>query len=435
MIARAGIRGVGLALASVGLLAAVVAPAAGEPAVSGEFPVPGIASNNKLVAGPEGNMWLTVNEGGKDVAEVTPDGTVTEYDLDAVTASGIAVGPENRIWITRNGGVISFDPSNPEVTKDPTAIVAIGTQHSIVLGPDGNLWVATNDNLVKVPPAAPATAEAIPVAGLAPKDIDVAGANLVIADFGRILAYTTAGNQVGNFKVSGQAQGVAGNPDGQYAFTQPVNAPKEIGLLSPTASPVVLSAEGTDPFGIALGADGAYWSAEFISDGVTRMTADGQLSNLPGFAKTSGPRQISAGPGNTLWVILEQNKKVGRISGVEAEVAPGPPIPTVAPRTRIKAGPKRAVKTRKKAARVRFKFRSPDAGATFQCRLRQLAKKQKAKAAKRPKRARWGGCKSPRRYRLEPGRYRFEVRAVLAGAKDRTPAKRGFRVVRIGSKR
>lgn len=430
MFVRRTIRTLLLALAALCIGAA---PALAAPFVSAEFDVPGLGSNNKLAQGSDGNMWVTLDGVGRDVARITPAGEVKEFNLEAITPSGIAVGPGGRLWITRNGGVTSFDPISPETTKDPTEIALIGTEHSIVLGPDGNLWVATTDKLVKVPPAAPATATEVPLAGLRPKDIDVAGGLLVVASLEHIYAVNTAGVVVGDQKVSGQAQGVAGGPSSQYAFTQPVNSPKEIGLLSPVAAPWILPAEGTDPFGIALGADGAYWSPEFITDGLMRLTTTGQLSFLPGFVKESGPRQIAAGPGNTLWVTLETTDKVGRVSGVEAEPPPLPPPPLpiakVRPRTRITGGPKGRVTTRGKVKRLRFRFRSPDAGARFQCRLKQVPRKKARKGFRSPK---FRGCKSPRVYLLKPGRYRFEVRALInGGLRDRTPAKRNFRVVRI----
>lgn len=415
-------------------LAVCATPAAAVPVVDGEFDVPGLGSNNKLVQGPDGNMWVTLDGAARDVARITPAGEVKEFNLGALNPLGITVGPEGLIWIARNGGVVSFDPADPEGTKKDTAVALVGTTPSIVLGPDGNLWATNEDKLAKIPPANPAAATEVPVPGLSQaKAIDAAGALIVVAGFEHIFAVSTAGAVVGDQKISGQAQGVGGNPNGQYAFTQPVETPKEIGLLSPTAAPIILSAEGTDPFGIALAADGAYWSPEFISDGLMRMTADGQLSALAGFAKESGPRQIAAGPGNTLWVTLETTKKVGRVSGVDPALAPilAPSPNVVVPRTNIRKGPKGKVTTKHKRARVSFRFGSPDAGARFQCRVKRLPK-QGTRKAMASKAAKFKGCKSPRSYRLKPGRYRFEVRAVLAGVPDRTPAKRSFRVVRAG---
>jgi streptogramin lyase len=191
-----------------GLLALVAAaPATAAPAVSGEFSVPGLGSNNKLVEGPDGNMWVTTGGGGKDVARITPAGEVKEFNLEAVTPSGIAVGPEGKLWITRNGAVISFSPADPEGSKTLFAIAEIGTQHSIVRGPDNNLWVATNDKVLRIPPSDPTKFTKFEFPGLAPKDIDTAGSLLVIADFKRILALNTAGAVADEHKILNQSQG------------------------------------------------------------------------------------------------------------------------------------------------------------------------------------------------------------------------------------
>lgn len=422
-------------LLALGALALLAAPALAAPAVSGEFDVPGLGSNNKLVQGPDNNMWLTTGGGGgKEVAKVTPEGVVTEYDIEAVTPLGITVA-DGLIWVARNGGLVSFNPADPEGTKQVFNVGQIGTDPSVVLGPDGNLWVASTDKLAKVPPANPAGATEVPVTGLkTPKDVDVAGSLIVIAASEHIFAVDLAGNVVGDQKVAGQAQGVGGNPNGQYAFTQPVNTPKEIGLLAPGAAPIVRSAEGTDPFGITLGADGAYWSPEFISDGLSRITADGTVSGITGFAKNSAPRQIAAGPGNTLWVTLEMTKKIGRVSGLEPPLGPPPPPPpTAKPQTQLKKGPKGKVKTKGRKAKVSFKFASTDKAATFQCRIVKVKKKGAKKSATAAKAPAFKGCKSPKKYTLKPGKYRFEVRAVNAAGADPTPAKRSFRVVRVAS--
>jgi virginiamycin B lyase len=429
------------ALAVLGtLLAALLAaaPAFAAPAVTGEFDVPGLGNNNKLVQGPDGNIWVTLNGGtGKDVAKITPAGVVTEYDLEAVTASGITVGPEGRLWITRNGGIISFEPGNPEGTKELTDIATIGTSHSIVLGPDNNLWVATNDLVLRIPPGSggkPGTPDGILVGGLVPKDIDVAGSLLVVADFAgsRVLTFTTDGKG-DEHKVGGGVQGVAGNPNGQYAFSQPTAEPREFGLFAPGAAPIITPIPGKDPFGVALGSDGAYWAPEFNSDGLLRMTATGAVTGLPGFAKGSAPRQIAAGPDNTLWVTLETTKKVGRVSGLEPPVAPALPLPPPikVPETKIDKGPKGRVLAKAKKARIKFRFSSPDAGASFECRMVRVTPK-KAKASKVIAMA---PCKSPKKYALKPGTYRFEVAAVLGGVADPTPAKRTLRVVRVVEKR
>ncbi|HVY96964.1 MAG TPA: hypothetical protein VHA54_08405 [Solirubrobacterales bacterium] len=132
--------------------------------------------------------------------------------------------------------------------------------------------------------------------------------------------------------------------------------------------------------------------------------------------------------------------KVARVSGVEPPPAPpappssGPgPIHTgpgpVLPETKILG---KTVATAGHKARVTFRFSSPQAGSSFECRVVRLAQKkpkQKGKAkASRAGAPPFRACSSPRAYRLGPGRYRFEVRAVLGGVADPSPASRSFRV-------
>jgi streptogramin lyase len=418
------------------LLVAVlgVAPAAAAPVVDGEFTIPGgIDGNNKIAAGPDGNVWLTLPAGAtNDVAKIIPSGEVTEFDLEATNPLGITAGPDDLLWITRNGGVTRFSPADPVGTKDPIEVTEIVGNHAIVTGPDGNLWVATDSNLVKIPPDEPATKkEVIPVAGLSPKDIDVAGSLLVVADQNRIATFTTGAVQ-NDYETPGElsTQGVAGSPAGQIAFTDPLATPQAVGLITPP-NPAQITALSGDPFGVTFGSDGAFWIAQTASHTLTRLTPENQTTTLTGFDAQLGPRQIAAGPGNTLWVTMEDfeskeiPEKVARVSGVEE---PGVPIAGTVPETRIVKGPKKRVKTKRKRARLRFVFNSPSKGAKFECALLKLKKRKKGKPAPKP---RFKPCKSPKRYRLKPGRYRFLVRAVLNGVPDPTPAKRTFRVVRI----
>ena len=419
----------GLAIAAV-----FVAPAAAVPVVDGEFPVSGLSSNNKLAAGPDGNVWITVDDATNDVAKITPSGMVEEFDLEATNPQGITAGPENSLWITRNGGVTKFSPSDPENSKDPTDIIEVLNFHSIVLGPDGNLWVATDNRLYKIPPGDPENETSFEVGGLSPRDIDAAGSLLAVSDFGgRVVTATTDPVPVvTDYPLKGGSQGVAGGPGGQIAFTQQAQTPTEFGLFTPPGPPVGIPSPETDPFGVAFGPDGAYWVAQFATDSLSRLATDGQTSSLGAFAAPGGPRQIAAGPGNTLWVTIEDPEndpdKVARVSGVDPPAAI--PISGVQakPQTRIVKGPKKKVRTKRKRARVKFRFNSPDAGARFECALVKVKNHRKGKPAPKPK---FKGCQSPKAYRLKPGRYRFLVRAVLNGVADPSPARRVFRVIRI----
>lgn len=408
------------------------ASAAAAPAVNGVFPLDTLGVNNKIVAGSDGNMWVTLSV-GKDVARIAPDGQIQEFDLDGVEsdAQGIAPGPDGNLWVPTINEVTKFAPGNPEGTDETFTIATIAGEGQIVAGPDGSLWVASKDNIDRFNPANPEVdKQNFPAAGLSPKDIDVAGSLIVVADANaRVATFTTAGNQV-NFTLKGNPQGVAGGPNGQIAFSQQSVEPEEVGRIDPPNQAVGHEIDG-DPFGVALGPDGAYWIARSAKAELIRMTTTGEVTTLPGLPEKYFPRQVAGGPGGTVWVTMEipgENiAAVARVTGVESPATkpppPPPPPPLAAPQTKIGKGPKKVVKTRKQKAKVKFVFSSPTAGVSFQCALTKLNGKRVKLSFK--------GCKSPKRYKLVPGRYRFQVRAVSGGVPDPTPAARKFKIVRI----
>lgn len=402
--------------ASVSLsLVAMAAPAAqAAPKVDGEFTVTGVGTNNQITRGPDGNIWVTLDSMTADLAKITPNGQVTEYDNGEIN-NGTGVGitaAANSLWVTKPNGIVKIDPQTP-TQGTSTTIAAIADPRIIVRGPDGNLWTASGDKVVRIPPGNPADFATFDNTGvMAARAIAAAGdGTLWVADFGgqQVVNVTTAG--VGTaYPAGGGVQGVWGGPGNQVAFTQQGTNPYYIGRLAPGGTPQKRLVPNMDPFGVTFGADNAYWVALFATDRLGRLTPQGAFSQLGGFTGDAGPRQITTGPNNTLWVTLDNSNKIGRITGVRAQP----------PRTTITKRPKAVV--RKKAARkatVRFRFRSDTAGARFQCRL---AKKGRSGA-------KWRGCSSPKTYKLGRGRYTFKVRARANGLTDASPAVDRFRVV------
>jgi streptogramin lyase len=439
-----------LTVAVVLAAALVWVPAAGAvPTFSGAFKLPAggkISANNKIIAGPDGNVWFTVETPGKEVARITPAGVITEFTLpEAAGATGIAVGPEGKIWLTAVEKAISFSPADPEGTEAHFKVESIGAEGQISQGLFGEMWVASNNEITHFLPADPAVKNGsfTPVGEMTPKDIDFTGSGMVIADagHGRLVTIGTGGNQgpdipLGNGTTT--SQGVAGNLNGQAAFSKS-DGTEGLGLVAPPPTPTAVLMPG-DPFGVALGPDGNYWFAMSAAHGLEQLTPTGQASALafPGFEKWF-PRQIGAGPGGTLWVTMEvpgmEEFAIAVVRGVEAPSTPPPPPvnPIVVtekpvPNTRFGKGPKQVVKTTGAKARVAFTFSSTVAGSSFQCRLTKMptGKKKKAKASK----GAFAGCRSPKVLRLAPGKYRFAVRAVAAGAIDGSPAEKAFRVIR-----
>jgi streptogramin lyase len=430
-----------IAAASAALLASG-ASASAAPVIDGQFPLASpVETNTKIAAGPDGNIWVVVHGVENDVARVTPSGEVTEFDLEKIEQlSGIAAGPEGKIWVTATNKVASFSPSDPKGTVQVFTINEVTSNNPIVAGPDGQMWVAASEAVVHFMPSDPeGTKKSIPVPGLSPRDIDVAGSLLAIADAGesRIVTMTTAGVEkdfsIGHEKV-GASQGVAGSPSGQIGFSDPGATPESIGLITPPNPSQEFERDG-DPFGAAYGSDGAYWFALFggaSPAGAERLTATGEHTFLGGLKPGFGARQITAGPNNTMWMTAENNGaneyEVVRISGLEPPVVPisGPAKPK-APDTKISKGPKKTVKTKGKKANVTFKFTSSAAGAKFECALVTI-KKGKGKKTPKPK---FKSCKSPKKYKLKPAKYRFSVRAVVSGLADPSPATSSFKIVHV----
>jgi hypothetical protein len=223
---------------------------------------------------------------------------------------------------------------------------------------------------------------------------------------------------------TGGTQDVGGGPNGQIAYTNPVDTPQNVGLVPGVGgTPQKIGLLNTDPFGVTFGQDGAYWISGLQGDDLQRLTTTGQITLLGGFSAAAGPRKITTGPNNTLWTTLDLADKIGRVSGVEPPPPPPPPPPgggpgSTPPETKIDKGPKRKVKIakRKHRAKVKLKF-SSTAGATFECTLTRKGKKPKS-----------GARTSPRQYKLKRGRYKFSVAATVAGVTG-PAAVRKFRVV------
>lgn len=297
------------------------------PVVDGEFD---LTKNPQRIAQGPGGVWVTFasNGVGNEIARIAPDGDVTEFDVDTLAgATGIAAGPNGRMWVTISGKLGHFDPSDPVGTATAIPVAEVG-QSDIAAGPDGNLWTPNVNKLVRVTPAGAATEFQI----LSNASRVVAAADAIwVADFGggEIVRVTTDGTPT-RFAVGGSPQGVAVGLGGQVGYTNPGTSPHTAGRVLAGGGFVTTNvAPGTDPFGIAFGADQAYWFAQPFGNNLGRLTADGAYSQLGGFSAEAGPRFVVAGPGNTLWVALQglngnDANKVARVSGLEPPVVAEP---------------------------------------------------------------------------------------------------------------
>ena len=112
----------------------------------------GTADAAWITAGPDGNLWVTLNDvihGQSAVARITPHFGMTVFPIPsqhglATEAEGITTGPDGNLWVadplgriyrvTITGTVTTF---NTGVNTNPTMITS---------GPDGNLWFTDSAN-------------------------------------------------------------------------------------------------------------------------------------------------------------------------------------------------------------------------------------------------------------------------------------------------
>ena len=317
---------VAAALTTAGLLAAApVANAAPTLDPAAGFALS--ATPGHIAPGPDGNVWFTLPGGaGKEFGRIAPDGTITEFDTavphaftDVASGPSVAGGAHDRIWFAYSGGVYVHDPVSGTGTDH--SIPTIGAARGITADADGNIWVVEADGLVKVAPDG-TKIDDVPVAGSGGRGIALGSDGRVWwADFGgaAIRATSTAAPYpTATFATGDGPQEIAAGPAGQLGFSNPAN---QIGRVSTDGTPQQTPDAGTDPFGVAYGADGAYWYAQFATQTIGRLTTDGQYTKPITLPAGSGPRHIAAGPGNTLWVTAETSAKIYRITGVE------PPAP------------------------------------------------------------------------------------------------------------
>lgn len=384
--------------AALAVLAAAAAPTQAAPQVSGVFDLPGVTTNGQLTVGPDGDVWVALEQA---VGRVSPTGSVTVLQAaDLGDTIGFLTGGITSaggfIWVSQSPGagkeaLVKIPPSNPAGATGVTGTGITAGSTAVTTGPDGNVWVGTDGKLTKVPPANPAGATTYPITGAAPKAVTASGdGTLWVTDTlngGRLLNVTTTGAAT-PYTVGGQPQFLAASPAGQVLFGAPNNSPQQITRLLPGGLPIAIDRPaGSDPFGVAFGADGAFWVAEFQGNRLARVTTDGTLTTLGGLPVLpgQGPRQITAAPGNRLWVTLDKPgdgafAKIARVIGVDP-----PPTPTPTPTTGPAAGadvtpPAVAItlsRTRFRAAggstAISAARRRTAAGATISVRLSEQA--------------------------------------------------------------
>jgi len=232
-----------------------------------------------IVAGPDGALWFTENQGNK-IGRITTAGEIIEYGVPTADSApwGIAVGPDGALWFTEacgnNIGRITTAGAITEYHIPAPYAVPIG----IAAGPDGALWFTEY--------GAPSLCST--------------GANGI----GRI---TTAGVITDEYNLpygpGNEPIGITTGPDGALWFSIYI----EIGRLTTSGSFDVYRIDSAWSGWITSGPDGALWDTQ--SGEIVRMTTQGipTIYKIPnGYAQG-----IVAVPDGRLW-FADEDGRVGR---------------------------------------------------------------------------------------------------------------------------
>lgn len=448
--------------------AAMAAPAvsAAVPALTGEFPVDG--TPGRLTVDASGSAWVSVPGAAHDVARVTPAGVATHFDLPGVgniaAFSGLTTAPDGRVWGTAAQVVAHFSPADPVGTLVTIPIPQLISPDDLTFGPGGRVYTAATvgaqARIFIVDPASGTVVNpgGTVVTGLqSPRGIAAGGdGKLYLGDFAgnQVVSFDPATDAAVAYPVGGGVQAVAAGPGQQVAYSVPSDV---LGRLTPGDTPAPTTVVGADSFGLALGADGAYWAPHFVGAELTRFTPEGTATQPIAFtdAATAGPRRVAAGADGTIWVSLEYpgfpSGKVARVAGLETPAPPSPPSasgarpglsPVIAPRS-VRRGAAVPVRVRlDQAAVLRVRVDRVLAGrrtALGRCVAPRAAPRGARPCARyvtvrifaRPGVAGMNrlkvGLRSPRRA-IVPGRYRIGV-----SARGSTPPATSWRraVVRV----
>ncbi len=343
-----------LALAAALIAVALLAPSAhAAPALATTFDVSGMPG--RITVGNDGTVWFTIqgSSDSKEFGRITPGGVEQEFDSPTnLSITGLTTGPDGNIWGVESGFILKIPPADPTTATEFSDGDLTANSGDITTGPDGHLWTGAGAHVVEIDPAHPGASGGGTdedhlgiLNGTDPRGIAAGGdGNLWIIDNNvgspddsAIVRFDTAGNVIGTPTKPGQtlaqAQIVAG-PTGQLAFTQSNSTPQRIGRIDYSGHIDFTDMPGGigDPTGIVFGNDGAYWTANFGFDSLGRLTPGGDFTQPIHFDTGSGPRRIATGPNDTLWVSLEQGKKIAKVTGVSAPPGGGtnPPPPPIA---------------------------------------------------------------------------------------------------------
>jgi virginiamycin B lyase len=253
---------------------------------SGGFQLYSTTAPSGIAAGPDGNIWFTVNNGTikNEIGKSSTSGSITTYSIGGLmqqrTPYDITSGTDGNLWFTELDPAATSGSAIGKITTGGTitefALPTSGANpHGIVSGPNGALWFTESggNKIGEITTAGTITEYSIPTSSSAPEEITV-------------------------------------GPDGNLYFTE--KGGNKIGVMTPTGTftEYTIPTTGGNPYGITEGPDGNMWFTENGVAKVGRMTLGGTFTE---WATNSTNYSIIAGPDGNLW-FADSGGAIDRIS-------------------------------------------------------------------------------------------------------------------------
>lgn len=337
-----------LAAIVVALLAPSAAGAASPVGLIEELPMH--TNVVDLTAGPEGNLWFTLNtpfgKGNRNaIGRITPQGEVTRFRAGLTRQtepSEIVTGPDGNLWFTYDPGIRSFGGGGVGRITPRGKITLFGeppdlhgSPFEIAAGPDGNLWFGhaailtpTGQAIGRITPKGEISEFS---AGLSES---AAVTNLVAGPDGNVwfgddsdhpaIGRISSSGEITTFPLPPRSfpilEGPTPGPDGKLWFSvnEPTTAVERIspgGTIERLQAGLPPRTEYVGPF--ASGADGNVWfriekgpapgkrETERGLTAIGRITPGGKITEfshclrpMPEFA---GPNSLTRGPDGNVW--------------------------------------------------------------------------------------------------------------------------------------
>ncbi|GIH08888.1 hypothetical protein Rhe02_69550 [Rhizocola hellebori] len=302
-----------------------------------------------VTTGPDGSVWFSELTGTHRIGRITLAGQITEYNTEVNQIASLVAGPDSALWYVTssgNSGVVGRMTTDGAFTS--FSLGSSTDAYGLTAGPDGALWFGM-------------TVQGQPKVGRITTGGDVTSFTVPVSAYEmtanpQISAITTGPDGALWFLFEGRAEG------------NDIPVVEKIGRVSLDGQFTLypLGSELKGLVSIVAGSDGALWFTEYRTHKIGRMTTDGEVAEYDAgpnpFAITSAPdgtlwytggdnavnritlapfgisafyspnlesalRQITAGPGNSLWFADQSSAAGGNHIGRISLDTPAMPIP------------------------------------------------------------------------------------------------------------